>query len=670
MISVIAACPQSFFLKDSRQAGMTYNVILLMNSLVNMIKNIERVFHVFMSVVIIASMLFISVIIHSTSLPATENKGAITINIDAGQEIDKVPYLFRTGVFLNSLPVEYPEEKFFGDLKPGMLEFSWDFYPELLNSSSYDDFFNKLPESNLTKWVKQTAKSGGDVYIRLMPVPKWLWSRPNGARKAPGDYNGWAKFVGGLVNYYNNKLKINAKYIVWDEPDVFWEGTKEEYFELYKYSVLGAKSANRNAMIGGPAIGIFSGRIHDFIQYCASTSLTGFGNRLPIDILIWHKFDALPTFHSSYKEEISKAKEWLKKFGYSENVELNMGSWTVLESYKSIGPDIPDTEYLASYVVSSVIAMADAGFQRHAFFNLFEDWRLPSKRSEFAGELGLLTRNFVIKPAYNAFLMLNMIDGDRLKIIINDPLITSYASRSKENIFILISNFIPPKVMSIQAGMTDLRTKGYDMEDLKQYGLNKNSLLDIVNKKGDINNFKIPPQLKEVIKKWTDYIQTAEVRQKKPIDIEIKIENLPFKGKIRYSQYLIDSNHSNSYSVKEKIEKVIETDKNEAKQKAKEYLSKKWDKQEIEKLENLINLKVSLSELLEKLPKEKRIELLEAKKINREYLFRKIEEINKWPNVKLQKAEEDTLEALNSFRKTISLKPYAVTLIVLQKLDR
>jgi len=35
MISVIAACPQSFFQKDSRQAGMTYNVALLMHSLVN-----------------------------------------------------------------------------------------------------------------------------------------------------------------------------------------------------------------------------------------------------------------------------------------------------------------------------------------------------------------------------------------------------------------------------------------------------------------------------------------------------------------------------------------------------------------------------------------------------------------------------------------------------------
>jgi hypothetical protein len=402
--------------------------------------------------------------------------------------------------------------------------------------------------------------------------------------------------------------------------------------------------------------------------------LTGFGNRLPIDILVWHTFDAFPTLQDRYKKEISKAKEWLKEFGYSENVELNMGSWTVLESYKSMAPHNPDTEFLASYVVSSVIAMADAGFQRHAFFNLFEDWRLPSRKSEFVGELGLLTRNFVIKPSYNAFLMVNMIDGNRLKTVIDDPLITTFASRNMENIFILISNFVPTKEMYEQAAIADLRMKGYVMEDLKQYGLNKNSFWDMVNKKDDIKNFKMPPQLKEDIKKWTDYtrtaIQTAEPRQKKPIDIELKIEKIPFKGKIMYSQYLIDNNHSNSYAVKEKIDKVIETAKNEAKQKAKEYLSKKWDNEEIGKLENLINLKVPQSELLKKLPKEKRIELLEAKKINREYLFGKIEEINKWPNVKLQKVEENTSEALSSFRKTINLKPYAVTLIVLQKLDR
>ncbi len=32
--SVMLACPASFFKKDSRQAGMTVNVVLLMNSLV------------------------------------------------------------------------------------------------------------------------------------------------------------------------------------------------------------------------------------------------------------------------------------------------------------------------------------------------------------------------------------------------------------------------------------------------------------------------------------------------------------------------------------------------------------------------------------------------------------------------------------------------------------
>jgi len=43
-----------------------------------------------------------------------------------------------------------------------------------------------------------------------MPVPKWLWKTANGGRKAPKDYDAWAKYVHGIVDFYNNKLHINA----------------------------------------------------------------------------------------------------------------------------------------------------------------------------------------------------------------------------------------------------------------------------------------------------------------------------------------------------------------------------------------------------------------------------------------------------------------------------
>lgn len=635
-------------------------------------KNI-KIFRVLM--VAGAVILSLSLGIYLSSASVGKNRYVITVDIDAEKPTSQVPYLFRTGVFLNSLPVGYPKEIFFKDLKPGMMEFSWDFYPKLLNSSSYDDFFEKLPTSNLTKWVTQTVDSGGDVYIRLMPVPKWLWSRIDGFRRPPKDYEGWAKFVKGLVDYYNNKLQINAKYIVWDEPDRFWKGTKEEYFKLYKHSVKAVKETNRNAMIGGPALSVFEGRIdkrdknsmlYDFIKYCAGTKLSGF-DKLPIDILVWHTFNALPVPEGRYHQEVKQAKNWLREFNYGEHVELNMGSWTFLKPYKSTGSGGRDDDFLASYIASSVIAIADAGFQRHAFFNLFENWIKSGKKTEFTNAMGLLTKNYVVKPAFNAFKLLSMIDGNRLKMKVNDLLLAGYVAGTGDKIYILLSNFIPPKEMSVFSLKKDLKRKGYTKKRLRRYGLTENSFWDILNGKDKIDSYNFPLPVKKVINKTANYVKIAAERQRGPVNIEIRIKGLPFKGHVNYKQYLIDADHSNSYAVRERINKAIVAARKEARQKGKEYISKTLDKQEVEHIFKLIDMKISRRELLKRLPMERRKDILKALNIAKNYFFKKIDGINELPNVKLQKVKEYSIKMSNGFKKTISLEPYAVTLIVLSE---
>ena len=48
----------------------------------------------------------------------------LTLKIDTSQRNGEIPYSFRTGVYLNSLPVGYPLEKFFREQVPGQMEFS------------------------------------------------------------------------------------------------------------------------------------------------------------------------------------------------------------------------------------------------------------------------------------------------------------------------------------------------------------------------------------------------------------------------------------------------------------------------------------------------------------------------------------------------------------------
>ena len=613
----------------------------------------------------------------------------LTLKIDTSQRNGEIPYSFRTGVYLNSLPVGYPLEKFFREQVPGQMEFSWDSYPELLQPESLKEFVNRLPSSNLTQWVKRTNDLGGECLIRLMPVPKWLWSKnerfrnppsgwDKGFRNPPKDYLGWAKFVESIVDYYNNQLHIDARYVVWDEPDNFWEGTEQDYLELYKYSVLGVKKANKQAKIGGPATGFLEGKInkgaatmplvHNFIGYCSRTSLPELGlSRLPIDFLAWHVFDTGPISPGRYDVEVGRVKKWLKEFGYDADMEMNIGSWNALLNYPSIGPWGRDNEFLAAYIVSSVFAMDRAGIQRHIFFNLFEDWIKTDKKTEFIGELGLLTRNYVIKPSYNAFKALGVLRGEMLDVKFDDPFLSAVISMDERNMYLLISNFITPDEMLIRSARDILNRKGYRKADLERYGLTIDLLEDLLNKRRPIEDLQIPERVKDDIGQVVDYVNKARERQKTPVDIEIMIENLPFKDSLKYSQYLIDNEHSNSYAVRGKVNGAVSHARDEAWEEGIKYLSKTWNKEEIKQVQWLRENKVGLRELLKKIPDDRRRYLLEAQKVGRDFFYRKTDDINEWPEVKLQKTEEDTIQALSSFKRAVSIKPYAVTLIVLSE---
>lgn len=598
----------------------------------------------------------------------------VTLKIDASRRNGEIPYLFRTGVFLNSLPLGYPLEKFFKDHVPGQMEFSWDFYPELLQSTSLKDFTDKLPSSNLTQWVKHTNARGGEVLIRLMPVPKWLWKHRDGFRNPPGDYHGWAKFVEAIVDYFNNQLRIDARYVVWDEPDGFWQGTGHEYLELYKYSVLGVKRANKQAKIGGPATSIFLGKIHKeastmpfiyhFIEYCSKTHLSELTmKRLPIDFLVWHTFDAAPLSPGRYTIEAEQARQWLKEFDYPSTTELNIGSWNALSRYPHLGFHVRDSEFMSAYIVSSILAMDTAGIQRHIFFNLFEDWIKTDQKSEFTDSLGLLTKNGVMKPSYHAFKALGLLTGERLNGSMDDPCLSAAASVDGKKFSLIISNFIPTDEMLMSAARDILNVKGYRDAELKRYGLQRDLLKDLLNKGKSIEDLQIPDRLKDDIEQIIAYVRKVRERQKKSVDMEIILENLPFNDRLLYTQYLIDHDHSNSYAVQEKVDTAVRTARSNAWQEGIKYLSQIWSREDVADVQGTQGRNDSLRELLKRIPRQKKDELLAAQKIFLDYFHKKIDEINTWEEVNLQIVEKDTIQPSQSFRINIPLKPYSVTLL-------
>jgi len=494
-------------------------------------------------------------------LCASAAANEVRLQVDLQRKAGPVPYTYRAGVFLNSLPAGYPMELFLSEQRPGMVEFSWDFYQPLLQANSEGEFFSRLPGSSLTTWVRATAAAGGEPYIRLMPVPKWLWSAKDGFRKPPRDWQGWERFVNRLVDYFNNQLQIDARYIVWDEPDNFWHGSMDEYLLLYKHAAAGLLRANAKARIGGPAVAFFNAGIGKrgqpllpaFVRYCANTPLPGLAPRLPIDILAWHTFDSVPANPGQFEMEVKAARKLLEQNGYRERVELNVGSWSPLEDY----PDAPhsrDSEFLGAYIVSSAIAMRRAGVDRHAFFNLFEDWR--RNRDEFSNDMGLTTRSYVVKAGYHAYRLLGRLKGSEISVTHNDPFLQAAAAGEGRTFRIIVSNFAPPRKMLRVLAQKQLMEGGRSPEELKRLIPPGEKLDQVLQDRRRIESWQVPADVRAAALRLHDAAQLSGNRKRSPLELQIAVNHLP-AGRYRIREYRVDAAAGNAFSRREAVEKLV-----------------------------------------------------------------------------------------------------------------
>jgi xylan 1,4-beta-xylosidase len=105
----------------------------------------------------------------------------------------------------------------------------------------------------------------GDIYTG--------WAHP------PNDYQKWAELVFRFVRHLRERYgEAEVKtwlWEVWNEPDIgYWQGTREEYFKLYDFSVDAVLRALPEARIGGPdTTGPGNSKAADFLraflEHCA-----------------------------------------------------------------------------------------------------------------------------------------------------------------------------------------------------------------------------------------------------------------------------------------------------------------------------------------------------------------------------------------------------------------
>jgi Beta-xylosidase len=108
----------------------------------------------------------------------------------------------------------------------------------------------------------------------------------------PKDWERWAelcqKFVAHLIERYGLAEVRRWGFEVWNEPNlqVFWTGTKEEYFHLYAVTARAIKQVDEQLLVGGPATAAAEW-IADFLQYVRA-------QQTPLDFISTHTYGNLP----------------------------------------------------------------------------------------------------------------------------------------------------------------------------------------------------------------------------------------------------------------------------------------------------------------------------------------------------------------------------------------
>jgi len=313
------------------------------------------------------------------------------------------------------------------------------------NFQYVDELFDRMLEKNIRPFVElgffPDCLKGGTA--------TQFWWKANVT--PPAEWTGWCSLIDRLVRHWIARYgsdEVRQWYFeVWNEPnlDGFWDGTRSQYFDLYKHTARTIKAIDPALRVGGPATsnfvpdGRFDGEKEDmschlthqtedldslqwhgvwieaFLDYCRQ-------QELPVDFVSTHPYPtdfALdPTGRISGRsrgvDALYKDLTWLKyvvRNSCYPDAEIHLTEWSSSPSSRDCTHD-----YLqeAAYIVKTnldCIGLTNS-LSYWTFTDVFEE--LGAGASIFHGGFGLINYQGIVKPSWHAYRMLAQLGDECL----------------------------------------------------------------------------------------------------------------------------------------------------------------------------------------------------------------------------------------------------------------
>ncbi len=217
---------------------------------------------------------------------------------------------------------------------------NWDADPS--NPASY----NFAPTDAV---IRNIRAAGAQVFFRVGRSATFTPGFPNNV--VPPDFDKYAEVVKHVVLHYNKGWANGAHYgiryfEIWNEPDFvpFWSGTPQQFYELYGKVACAIRSADRHALIGGPAITTFNdytGIRESFLEFVKAHSA-------PLDFFSFHKYTDKSNDPFDYVRVAQAYRGLLDGYGFTHTRIVNSEFGYSLAGDPLIGGDAGKAAFAAA----------------------------------------------------------------------------------------------------------------------------------------------------------------------------------------------------------------------------------------------------------------------------------------------------------------------------------
>ena len=185
------------------------------------------------------------------------------------------------------------------------------------------------------EYTLNTFKAGTKVFYRLGASIEHGYKY---GTYPPKDFHKWARICENIIRHYNegwaDGYRLGIEYWeIWNEPDCrnhdgsnpCWQGTDEEFIELYAVASTHLKKCFPHLKIGGPA---FTSPKHGELQLAFLKAVKD--RNLPFDFYSFHRY--LKTPEEIFRAE-NMARESLEMFGL-DVPELILNEWNYIKGWR------------------------------------------------------------------------------------------------------------------------------------------------------------------------------------------------------------------------------------------------------------------------------------------------------------------------------------------------